>query len=44
MNIWVHIIENVKELSKIGANTVKTFQQVSSDNKHNTRTSSSKIE
>ena len=36
--------ENVKELSKIGANTVKTFQQVSSDNIHNTRTSSSKIE
>ena len=39
-----HTKENVKELSKIGANTVKTFQQVSSDNKHNTRTSSSKIE
>ena len=39
-----HTKENVKELSKIGANTVKTFQQVSSDNIHNTRTSSSKIE
>ncbi len=31
-----HTTENVKELSKIGANTVKTFQQVSSDNIHNT--------
>jgi hypothetical protein len=39
-----HTTENLKELSKIGANTVKTFQQVSSDNIHNTRTSSSKIE
>ena len=39
-----HTKENVKELSKIGDNNVKTFQQVSSDNKHNTRTSSSKIE
>ena len=39
-----HTTENVKELSKIGANTVKTFQQVLSDNIHNTRTSSSKIE
>jgi ElaB/YqjD/DUF883 family membrane-anchored ribosome-binding protein len=39
-----HTKENVKELSKIGTNTVKTFQQVSSDNKHKTRTSSSKIE
>ena len=39
-----HTKENVKELSKIGANTVKTFQQVSSDNIHKTRTSSSKIE
>ena len=39
-----HTTENVKELSKIGANTVKTFQQVSSENIHNTRTSSSKIE
>jgi hypothetical protein len=29
-----HTKENVKELSKIGANTVKTFQQVSSDNIH----------
>ena len=28
----LHTKENVKELSKIGANTVKTFQQVSSDN------------
>jgi ElaB/YqjD/DUF883 family membrane-anchored ribosome-binding protein len=36
-----HTKENVKELSKIGANTVKTFQQVSSDNIHNkTRTGS----
>ena len=36
-----HTKENVKELSKIGANTVKVFQQVSSDNIHNkTRTSS----
>jgi ElaB/YqjD/DUF883 family membrane-anchored ribosome-binding protein len=33
-----HTKENVKELSKIGANTVKTFQQVSSDNIHNTTT------
>jgi len=39
-----HTTENVKEISKIGANTVKTFQQVSSENIHNTRTSSSKIE
>ena len=39
-----HTTENVKGLSKIGANTVKTFQQVSIDNIHNTRTSSSKIE
>jgi hypothetical protein len=39
-----HTKENVKELSKIGANTVKTFQQVSSDNIHNTRTNSLKIE
>ena len=39
-----HTTDNLKELSKIGANTVKTFQQVSSDNIHNTRTSSSKIE
>ena len=39
-----HTKENVKELSKIGANTVKTFQQVSGDNIHKTRTSSSKIE
>jgi hypothetical protein len=36
-----HTKENVKELSKIVANTVKTFQQVSSDNIHKTRTSSS---
>src|SRR5215217_722333 len=36
-----HTKENVKELSKIGANTVKAFQQVSSDNIHNTTTSSS---
>jgi thiol-disulfide isomerase/thioredoxin len=33
-----HTKENVKELSIIGANTVKTFQQVSSDNIHNTTT------
>jgi hypothetical protein len=33
-----HTKENVKELSKIGANTVKTFQQVSSDNIHNITT------
>ena len=39
-----HTTDNLKELSKIGANTVKSFQQVSSDNIHNTRTSSSKIE
>ena len=37
-----HTKENVKELSKIGVNTVKTFQQVSSDNIHNTTTSSSR--
>jgi len=36
-----HTKENVKELSTIGANTVKTFQQVSSDNIHNTRTTHS---
>src|SRR5687767_14423412 len=36
-----HTKENVKELSKIGANTVKTFQQVSSDNIHNKTTNSS---
>jgi hypothetical protein len=36
-----HTKENVKELSKIGANTVKTIQQVSSDNLHNTTASSS---
>src|SRR5918994_7851511 len=36
-----HTKENVKELSKIGSNTVKTFQQVTSDNIHNTTTSSS---
>ena len=36
-----HTKENVKELSKIGANTVKTFQQVTTDNIHNTATSSS---
>ena len=36
-----HTKENVKELSKIGANTVKTFQQVTSDNIHNTTSSSS---
>src|ERR687897_444248 len=36
-----HTKENVKELSKIGANTVKTFQQVTSDNIYNTASSSS---
>jgi ElaB/YqjD/DUF883 family membrane-anchored ribosome-binding protein len=36
-----HTKENVKELSKIGANTVKTFQQVTSDNISKTTTSSS---
>jgi len=30
-----HTKENVKELSTIGANTVKTFQQISSHNIHN---------
>jgi len=36
-----HATENVKELSNIGANTVKTFQQVSRDNSHNKTTNSS---
>ena len=36
-----HTKENVKELSKIGANTIKTFQQVTSDNIHNTTTTTS---
>jgi hypothetical protein len=36
-----HTKENVKELSKIGVNTVKTFQQVTTDNIQNTTTSSS---
>src|SRR6187200_1580024 len=36
-----HTKENVKELSTIGANTVKTIQQVSNDNIHNTRTTHS---
>jgi hypothetical protein len=36
-----HTKENVKELSKIGANTVKVFQQVTRDNTQNTTTSSS---
>ena len=36
-----HTKENVKERSKIGANNVKTFQQVSSNNIHNATTSSS---
>lgn len=36
-----HTKENIKELSKIGANTVKTFQQVTRDNIHKTTTSSS---
>jgi hypothetical protein len=34
----LHTKENVKELLKIGANTVKTFQQVSSDNIHKSST------
>jgi hypothetical protein len=33
-----HTKENLKELSIIGANTVKTFQQVTTDNIHNTTT------
>ena len=36
-----HTKENIKELSKIGANTVKTFQQITTDNIQNTTTSSS---
>ena len=36
-----HTKENVKELSKIGANTVKTFQQITTGNIQNTTTSSS---
>ena len=36
-----HAKENVKELSKIGANTVKIFQQVTTDNIQNTTPSSS---
>jgi ElaB/YqjD/DUF883 family membrane-anchored ribosome-binding protein len=36
-----HTKENVKELSKIGANTVKTFQQVTSDNISKTTINSS---
>jgi ElaB/YqjD/DUF883 family membrane-anchored ribosome-binding protein len=36
-----HTKENIKELSKIGANTVKTFQQVTRDNIHKTTSSSS---
>src|ERR687889_1157577 len=36
-----HTKENIKELSKIGANTVKAFQQVTSDNISKTTTSSS---
>jgi hypothetical protein len=35
-----HTTDNVKELSRIGANTVKTFQQVSRDNIHTTRSTS----
>jgi ElaB/YqjD/DUF883 family membrane-anchored ribosome-binding protein len=31
-----HTTDNVKELSRIGANAVKTFQQVSRDNIHTT--------
>jgi len=33
-----HTTDNVKELSRIGANAVKTFQQVSRDNIHTTTT------
>ena len=33
-----HTTDNVKELSRIGANAVKTFQQVSRDNIHTTNT------
>ena len=33
-----HTKENIKELSKIGANSVKAFQQVTRDNIHNTTT------
>ena len=36
-----HTKENVKELSKIGANTVKAFQQVTRGNIRNTTTKSS---
>ena len=36
-----HTKDTVKELSKIGANTVKTFQQVARDNIHKTTSSSS---
>ena len=36
-----HTKENIKELSKIGSNTVKTFQQVTRDNIHKTTTTSS---
>jgi hypothetical protein len=36
-----HTKDTVEELSKIGANTVKTFQQISSGNIHNTTSSSS---
>jgi ElaB/YqjD/DUF883 family membrane-anchored ribosome-binding protein len=36
-----HTKDTVKELSKIGANTVKTFQQVTRDNIHKTTSSSS---
>jgi hypothetical protein len=35
-----HTKDNVKELSRIGANTVKTLQQVSRDNIHTTTSSS----
>ena len=35
-----HTKENVKELSKIGANTVKTFQQITTDNIQKTTSSS----
>ena len=36
-----HTKDTVKELSKIGSNTVKTFQEVTRDNIYNTTTNSS---
>ena len=37
----MHQLLECKELSKIGANTIKTFQQVLSDNIYSTKTGSS---